>query len=46
MITLNSKLINTEFYVKRIVRLPSHNYLSSTEVNYISSKIKNYFSLI
>ena len=34
MINLNSKLINTEFYVKRIVRLPLHNYLSSTEVNY------------
>ena len=40
----SDKLVNTEFLVKRIVRLPLHNYLSSTEVNYISSKIKNYFS--
>tara|TARA_B110000027_G_C16096009_1_gene290823 strand:+ start:257 stop:1390 length:1134 start_codon:yes stop_codon:yes gene_type:complete len=37
------KLINTDLYVKNVVRLPLHNSLTFKEVNYISEKIKNYF---
>ena len=38
------KLINTDKYVKKIVRLPMHNYLTIKDVNYICKIIKKYFN--
>ena len=37
-------LTNTDYLVKRIVRLPMHNYLTLNDVNYICNKIKKYFN--
>ena len=37
------KLVNTDEYLKKIVRLPLHNSLSLKEVDYISNTIKQYF---
>jgi dTDP-4-amino-4,6-dideoxygalactose transaminase len=39
------KLINSDLYIKKIVRLPLHNELTLDEVNYISAKIKKYFKI-
>jgi len=38
------KLKNTDFFEKRIVRLPLHNHLSSNDIDYASRKIKDFFS--
>jgi len=38
------KLANTDKYVKKIVRLPMHNYLSIKDINYICRIIKKYFN--
>jgi|TARA_Y100000294_G_C8568221_1_gene341703 dTDP-4-amino-4,6-dideoxygalactose transaminase len=40
----NTKLRNTEEIVKKIVRLPMHNRLSVKDIDFISNKIKKYFS--
>ena len=37
------KLINTDRYLEKIVRLPLHNDLTLKSTNYISNKIKEYF---
>ena len=37
------KLNNTDIYVKRVVRLPLHNYLTYNQVDYICKKIKVFF---
>lgn len=37
------KLINTDKYVKQIVRLPLHNSLSFKDIDFICAKIKKYF---
>ena len=39
------KLDNTDKYVKKIVRLPMHNYLTIKDVDYICKIIKKYFIL-
>ena len=39
-----NKLKNTEEYLKKIVRLPLHNSLSLSDINYISKVIKAYFN--
>lgn len=39
-----SKLINTDKYVKQIVRLPLHNSLTFKQIDFICNKIKNYFN--
>ena len=38
------KLKNTDYLVKRIVRLPLHNYLKIKDVDYVCNKIKKYFN--
>ena len=38
-----SKLINTDKYVKQVVRLPLHNSLKNKEVDYICKRINGYF---
>ena len=38
------KLINTDNYVKKIVRLPLHNTLTFSQIDYICKKIQKYFS--
>ena len=38
-----TKLINTDLYVKKVVRLPLHNFLKNKEVDFICKKINNYF---
>ncbi|MDA7543188.1 DegT/DnrJ/EryC1/StrS family aminotransferase [Acidimicrobiia bacterium] len=40
---LYTKLKNTEFYHKRLVRLPSHANLTDSEVNFITNIVKKYF---
>ena len=37
------KLTNTDIYVKRVVRLPLHNYLTYSQIDYICNKIKVFF---
>ena len=37
------KLKNTDIYIKRVVRLPLHNSLSFSQVDYICNKIKVFF---
>ena len=37
------KLKNSDKFINRIVRLPLHNYLKLSEVDYISNKIREYF---
>ena len=37
------KFINTDKYVKQIVRLPLHNSLSFKDIDFICAKIKKYF---
>lgn len=44
LLTKNTNLKNTDEIVKKIVRLPMHNKLKLSEVDYISKEIKNYFN--
>lgn len=37
------KLVNTDKYIKQIVRLPLHNNLTYRHIDYICKKIKHYF---
>ena len=37
------KLKNSDKFINRIIRLPLHNYLTLSEVDYITKKIKEYF---
>ena len=37
------KLKNTDIYIKRVVRLPLHNSLSFSQIDYICNKIKVFF---
>jgi len=39
-----NKLVNTDKYVNKIVRLPLHDSLTMNEVDYISKKILEYFA--
>ncbi len=39
-----TKLINTDRYVKNIVRLPLHDTLTFSQIDYICKKIQKYFS--
>jgi len=43
LMTKNTNLKNTEEIVKKIVRLPIHNRLSISDIDFISNKIKKYF---
>ena len=43
-ITKKTKLNNTDEIIKKIVRLPMHNKLKLSEVDYISQKVKDYFN--
>ena len=43
-LTKNTKLDNTNEIIRKIVRLPMHNKLTLKEVDYISKKVKDYFS--
>jgi dTDP-4-amino-4,6-dideoxygalactose transaminase len=38
-----SQLVNSDIYIDRVVRLPLHNYLKISEIDYICKKIKDYF---
>ncbi len=38
------KLRNTDIYIKRVVRLPMHNSLSYSQIDYICKKIQVFFS--
>ena len=40
----SDNLKNTDEIIKKIVRLPMHNKLKLSEVNYISQKVKDYFN--
>lgn len=40
---LKKRLVNTDNFVKKIVRLPLHDSLTSAQVNYICGKIKKFF---
>jgi len=44
LLTKKTNLKNTDEIVKKIVRLPMHNKLKLSEVDYISKEIKNYFN--